>query len=316
MPTVSIMFHFVAFCIHLISSILAFNSVTDFSSQIFYETYHWNANVTTNVTRTTTRNYIGSINPVLLVAVNELLTCVAHFVAIVVLNINSLSYTQQEHAMSARRWFSYSVTAGLLGCAVLLLTGETHVFFLVFMIATNVVIQGQGYLIDNNLDNGLDQVKIWPYVFAAILLLVQILYVSTVVFSTSGLTTLLFIPLNALAVIYGLFYTSFALVRLLQAFDEQRSDDAINQKLLVNYDDIYVLLSVTSKILLSWLLIAIHHSALDTLQISHTPNLSYISWTGVQIFVIVFATVSIPFGVYVSHSFPKQIDKRRTYDVV
>ena len=307
------MFHFVALCIHLTSFIFAFNCVTDFSSTIFYETYHWN--VTNFTTRTTQVTDIGSINPVLLVAVNELLTCVAHFIAIVLLNMNSLSFLQQEHFMSARRWLSYSVTAGLLGCAIILVTGNTHIFFLVFLFATNVVIQGQGYLIDNNLDNGLDKVKIWPYIFAAILLLTQIFFVTTVVFGTTGLDELLYIPITALAVIYGLFYTSFAAVRLVQAFDEQRCEGSINQKFWVNYEDIFVLLSITSKILLSWLLIAIHHSALETLHVKHTPDLSYINWSAVQIVVIVFAAVILPCGVYISHKFPKTIDKRRIYEL-
>lgn len=181
--------------------------------------------------------------PLMGVQANEFTTFVSHVVGILVA-WNPLGRKSTE---SWRRWSEYAVTAGILECALLFSYGVRDIFVLMLVFSLNAALQYTGGL-------ALDQARELDdedfYSTQKIVLLsqsfvfisVQIIYTMTtaIVATTPGLGVVVWS-----SVAYALFYLSFGVLQTLshtvQGFDKRYATDVG-----------FVVLSVTSKLCLSW----------------------------------------------------------------
>jgi len=236
--------------------------------------------------------------PVRWVAWNELITCVAHFVAIVIFCANRECCGIGPRTWeSGRRWFSYAITAGLLQVALLLSLRPSPLFVVVFLLVTNAVTQILGgFMVDQ---------EPTPSIRGAYLALSSLLFlagafaVGTASLRVTGLAleSLVF-SYGGLIAIYGIFYVSFAVAQMARQCD--RSCRCIDNRErccdTFNADAVFALLSVTSKVVLSWTLISIVSVAAQ----ETSDFTSEVDWRAVQIFLLVASIMAIAGGLWVN----------------
>lgn len=163
---------------------------------------------------------------------NEWSTCFSHFVGVVLWN----RWMEQQEPMrylnewklyeSTRRWTEYMVTAGLLEVAILN-TQESSQIVLILLL--NAVLQIIGWLLDTYERNKI----LIPVGF--VILGVQISLIA--LWSDEPTHT---------KIIYGVLYSLFGVVQTLDKF----------KKLPFDPDHIYTLLSITTKLILTWTIVA------------------------------------------------------------
>ena len=162
-------------------------------------------------------------HPFLWLAFNEALTALFHL---------------WRHFRGGNRWLSYSITAGLLSVAVPFSSGPLNLLFLPFILLGNLALQSLGDWIERRGDRS-------AFLLGFFILLPGIVLSAT---RTALVQTETFIPLSLLSVLYAFFYLTFPLFLYLTEFDFCR---AFNREIG------FVILSLTSKLVLSWLLVAI-----------------------------------------------------------
>ena len=229
--TILYVLHGTAFAIHLTSFILSF-AVHDpkIESDIKYPVHSY---IKTNDSLSIKTEYETdySLSAVVLVTINEGFTFASHLAAILLLTC--LKNVSIETTEAIRRTAEYSLTAGILQVALVVSVGDTMAQDIIFLLAINVAIQLLGYVSEKNED-------MWSFLTAFVLLATEIWYVVIHVWNVNGIEDMTYYSLMGGA--YAFFYIAFGLVKVIPFLKSIQ-------------DEIYILMSVTSKVSISWILI-------------------------------------------------------------
>ena len=241
--------HFIAFLIHLISAIFATALVPgdEFATRALTFTQYDIKKVNNEPAIVESIvDIFTNANPILLVALNEWFTCASHLAGyIIVMTSNVVNeyrggYSRESEYM--RRWIEYAITAGLLEIALIIGLGETNLLIVLIVLMNNVALQFLGWSLDINRKN-----VALTMISGFILLGTTILILSTHVVNQIGLQ----MEWGYLVTIFSIFYASFGVHQTLYMTME-------NYRESFDVDKIYICLSMTAKIVLSWTFIAIY----------------------------------------------------------
>lgn len=268
--------HLLAFLLHSVSAILAFLSQPESGLElgklvvhkVDYHAQHANTTTTAALVTTTSAKVklpmperrllstsktltitqsdhvvFDNINIVSLIFTNEIITAISHLIGVVgfFLYTNAMM-ADGRHLESVRRYIEYAVTAGLLEVALLVGMGSKSFYQVLFILLTNVAIQLMGYMSERTQDR---MRQIYYSIGGFVLLapsLIIIVWNATLV---TGMERV-----EELAYTYMALYILFGLHNL---FDHILAvwRNAIDR------DTGYTILSIATKIGLSWMLIAI-----------------------------------------------------------
>ena len=265
--------HLLAFILHSISAILAFLSQPESGLElgklvvhkVDYHAQHFNTTTTALATTTvaplrrllsvsesdhvsltvtqTDHVVFDNINIVSLIFTNEIITAISHLIGVVgfFLYTNAMM-ADGRHLESVRRYIEYAVTAGLLEVALLVGMGSKSFYQVLFILLTNVAIQLMGYMSERTQDR---MRQIYYSIGGFVLLapsLIIIVWNATLV---TGMERV-----EELAYTYMALYILFGLHNLFDhLFAFWRNT--------IDRDTGYTVLSIATKIGLSWMLIAI-----------------------------------------------------------
>lgn len=243
--------HIAAACIHLISCVLSVVVHVDVHSDITLPTHKY----FTDPIRTETHyDTILEQNPLVWVSANEALTLFSHLIAIFYLSRDEKMRSME----SLRRTIEYSFTAGILQVALVLSAASMSLYDMFFLLMINIALQMIGYLLDKK-DN-----RPMLLTIGFLLLATEIQYVLLNSLRLEGITLDYFVVMG---VFYALFYIGFGVVKIFQS-DYQ--------------DEIYILMSVTSKVTLSWILIGNIFVGFEELDTKTDPDFSDLDWRAIQ----------------------------------
>jgi hypothetical protein len=231
--------HIAAFLIHFVSTVLSlFVHIDQAKTAILQPTHNFNTN---NYTVTTSKE-LFEVHPLWLISINEALTCISHGIALYL-----LSGLQEKRKINnletLRRSYEYMLTAGILQCALVLGVGSAYLHDVVFLLVINVVIQLLGVAIDMG-EKGTGQT--WNYIMAFTLLVAEIIYVLLHCLSLDTPDAFERTYFFLMGAVYGILYLLFGVVKLY-----------IPNAMKAN--KVYVALSVTTKVILSWILVGNTH---------------------------------------------------------
>lgn len=258
--------HIAAACIHLISCVLSVVVHVDVPSNITLPTHRYFADP---LRREVQYNKIFEQNPLVWVSANEALTLFSHLIAIFYLTRNENLRSME----SLRRTIEYSFTAGILQVALVLSAASMCLYDILFLLMINVALQMVGYLLDKK-DN-----RRMLLTIGFLLLATEIQYVLLNSLRLEGITLDYFIVMG---VFYVLFYIGFGVVKIFQS-DYQ--------------DEIYILMSVTSKVTLSWILIGNIFVGLQEFNTKTDPDFSGLDWRAVQWSVTILSVIGLGIGI-------------------
>jgi len=157
------------------------------------------------------------------------------------------------------------LTAGILQVALVLGVGSMAMSDLFMLLILNGVIQVLGWVSDQK-DLAPELVNYVKY-SAFVLLAVEIQYV---IFQSVNLEGIDPGPYIAMGVIYAIFYLGFGVVKLLPTLKNEETE-------------IYILMSVSSKVALSWILIGNTYEGLKELNIDSVPlDHTDLPWRAIQ----------------------------------
>lgn len=198
-------------------------------------------------------------NPMVWVAGNEGLTFFSHIIALGLMFINTDNLDMFERR---RRTLEYCFTAGILQVALVLGVGSIALYDVFWLLGVNIAIQLLGWLADEH-----QEVRSWLLGIAFGLLSLEIFYVVSQSVNLKGIESE---PYIAMGIAYGIFYVLFGVVKLVPAWKRDENE-------------IYILMSVTSKVALSWILIGNTFEGLKELNIKTEPfDHTWIDWRMVQ----------------------------------
>lgn len=258
--------HIAAACIHLISCVLSVVVHVDVHSDITLPTHKY----FTDPIRTETHyDTILEQNPLVWVSANEALTLFSHLIAIFYLSRDEKMRSME----SLRRTVEYSFTAGILQVALVLSAASMSLYDMFFLLMINVALQMIGYLLDKK-DN-----RPMLLTIGFLLLATEIQYVLLNSLRLEGITLDYFVVMG---VFYALFYIGFGVVKIFQT-DYQ--------------DELYILMSVTSKVTLSWILIGNIFVGFEELDTKTDPDFSDLDWRAIQWSVTLLSVIGLSVGI-------------------
>jgi len=258
--------HIAAACIHLISCVLSVVVHVDVHSDITLPTHKY----FTDPIRTETHyDTILEQNPLVWVSANEALTLFSHLIAIFYLSRDEKMRSME----SLRRTVEYSFTAGILQVALVLSAASMSLYDMFFLLMINVALQMIGYLLDKK-DN-----RPMLLTIGFLLLATEIQYVLLNSLRLEGITLDYFVVMG---VFYALFYIGFGVVKIFQS-DYQ--------------DELYILMSVTSKVTLSWILIGNIFVGFEELDTKTDPDFSDLDWRAIQWSVTLLSVIGLGVGI-------------------
>lgn len=258
--------HIAAACIHLISCVLSVVVHVDVHSDITLPTHKY----FTDPIRTETHyDTILEQNPLVWVSANEALTLFSHLIAIFYLSRDKKMRSME----SLRRTIEYSFTAGILQVALVLSAASMSLYDMFFLLMINIALQMIGYLLDKK-DN-----RPMLLTIGFLLLATEIQYVLLNSLRLEGITLDYFVVMG---VFYALFYIGFGVVKIFQS-DYQ--------------DEIYILMSVTSKVTLSWILIGNIFVGFEELDTKTDPDFSDLDWRAIQWGVTLLSVIGLSVGI-------------------
>ena len=208
-------------------------------------------------------------NPLIWVSANEALTLFSHLIAIFYLSRDEKMRSME----SLRRTIEYSFTAGILQVALVLSAASMSLYDMFFLLMINVALQMVGYLLDKK-DN-----RPMLLTIGFLLLATEIQYVLLNSLRLEGITLDYFIVMG---VFYALFYIGFGVVKIFQS-DYQ--------------DELYILMSVTSKVTLSWILIGNIFVGFEELDTKTDPDFSDLDWRAIQWSVTLLSVIGLGVGI-------------------
>ena len=248
--------------IHLISCVLSVIVHIDVKTSITIPKHDYR---TTPVSIVTTHEQIMEQNPMVWISANEGFTLFSHLIAVFYLWNDS----EMKKYESLRRTIEYSLTAGILQVALVMSTGSVALHDILFILIINVVMQILGHILDSQ--------RTLLLISGFMLLVAEIQYVILNSTHLEGISTGYYI---AMGIFYAMFYIGFGLVKLFKPVHES---------------EIYILMSVSSKVTLSWLLIGNIFEGFKELK--HETDFSTIDWRAIQILVIVFSVIGLAVGI-------------------
>ena len=258
--------HIAAACIHLISCVLSVVVHVDVHSDITLPTHKY----FTDPIRTETHyDTILEQNPLVWVSANEALTLFSHLIAIFYLSRDEKMRSME----SLRRTIEYSFTAGILQVALVLSAASMSLYDMFFLLMINIALQMIGYLLDKK-DN-----RPMLLTIGFLLLATEIQYVLLNSLRLEGITLDYFVVMG---VFYALFYIGFGVVKIFQS-DYQ--------------DELYILMSVTSKVTLSWILIGNIFVGFEELDTKTDPDFSDLDWRAIQWGVTLLSVIGLGVGI-------------------
>ena len=242
--------HLVACLVHFVSFLLltvAIPPFNDFPGAVGPLRYVY-TNATNTTTATTSYVYSSWIDstPLSGVQANEFITFLSHGIGTYV----AWTIKNARPVEIRRRWFEYAITAGVLECSLLFVFGVRSFFTFLLVFCLNAALQLTGGL-------SLDQIRMHTsadfYFLQKITLLaqsfvfvvVQIAFTITTAAVAEGVANSI-----ALSVFYAIFYLSFGVLQTL-SHTVQDFDDTFDT------DVGFVVLSVTSKLCLSWHVVSV-----------------------------------------------------------
>ena len=262
--------HILAALIHGISCSLSIWLHTDtINGQITLPHHTYMADPTASVKEhilnaTLSHESVLYTNPMVWIAGNEGLTFFSHLIALGLMFLNADMLDVFERR---RRTIEYSFTAGILQVALVLGIGPIALYDVFWLLGVNVAIQLLGWLGDK--PEGKD-IKDWLYGIAFGLLSLEIFYVISQSTNLEGIDST---PYILMGVAYGIFYVLFGVVKLIPQWKRDENE-------------IYILMSVSSKVALSWILIGNTFQGLKELGVKSEPfDHTYHDWRMIQYIV-------------------------------
>lgn len=272
--------HAVCASVHLLSAVLLLTVISDapkgYPQNIGAVEYAYTC--AENCTSLTLTSSVGDGFPATArqgVVANEFLTALSHVVGVLV----TVSYSPM--AESWRRWLEYSITAGVLECAILVSYGVRDAFTLLLVFALNAALQLSGGL---GLDQAAEQEEAFYNAQKPLLLTQSFLFVGVQIAFT--LTTAFTAGTEALredmawsAALYSVFYLSFGIVQTLKhttEFFEKRFRPNI----------LFCVLSLTSKLCLSWHVVSVLKRTESLLDNTLSEEADALYWTTVALYSV------------------------------
>lgn len=217
------------------------------------------------VNATVTHEKVLYTNPMVWIAGNEGITFFSHLLA---LGLMFLDPSKLDIFERRRRTIEYAFTAGILQVALVLGVGSIALYDVLWLLGVNIAIQLLGWLADQHKD--VQNLRGWLLGIAFGLLSLEIFYVIMQSVNLNGIDSG---PYVAMGVAYGVFYILFGVVKLIPAWERDQNE-------------IYVLMSVTSKVALSWILIGNTFEGLKELGVKSAPfDHTWIDWRLIQIII-------------------------------
>lgn len=270
--------HIAAAVIHLISCVLSVVVHIDTKTAITVPKHTYISNPIKTIT---SHEKIMEQNAMVWISANEGFTLFSHLIAVFYL----LRDEEMKKYESLRRTIEYSFTAGILQVALVMSTGSVALHDILFILIINVVMQILGYTLDTS--------RFLLLVSGFMLLVAEIQYVMLNAINLEGIDTGYFIVMG---VLYALFYIGFGMVKVLKPVHES---------------EIYILMSVSSKVTLSWILIGNIFEGFKELNHITEPDFSDIDWRAIQIIVVVVSLVGLAIGIpLIEGNVPKVMSKR------
>lgn len=258
--------HIIAACIHGVSCALSIWLHTDTITgkiTLPHHTYMSDPSASLKhliVNETLTHEPVLYTNPMVWVAGNEGITFLSHLLALGLMS----QARDLDKFERGRRTIEYSFTAGILQVALVLGVGTITLYDVFWLLGVNVAIQVLGWLADETSDL---KIRDWLNGIAFGLLSLEILFVILQSVNLKGIDSL---PYILMGIAYGVFYILFGIVKLIPAW---RRDE----------NEIYILMSVTSKVALSWILIGNTFEGLKELNVESEPfDHTWIDWRMIQ----------------------------------
>ena len=278
--------HIAAAMIHAISCIFAIIVHTDTINGVLTLPHHKymadnNAVIREHVVNATvTHEAVIYTHPMVWIAANEGFTFFSHCIALCFLR-KRLSDLELNEMELSRRTVEYMFTAGILQVALVLGIGKVALYDVFMLLLVNVVIQGLGWIADQR--DLPERLKPFLYAAAFTLLAVEIQYV---IFQTTNIEGIEVGPYVFMGVFYGIFYLLFGVVKLVERWKK-------------NENEIYILMSVTSKVALSWILIGNTYAGLSELGVKSEPNdFTDLDWRAIQVIISVVCALVLAIGIY------------------
>ena len=286
--------HIAAFLIHLVSFALSlFTHIGDADVDILVAKHIYK----TNDLGITTTDTLTTLNANSWVSINEGLTCFSHAIALYLLygkepseEVNNL-----EHG---RRTVEYSFTAGILAVALVLSVGSIFLQDLIFILGINLVIQGLGWLI--HVFDGMHKQQInFMYMGAFLLLALEIAYVLLQTYNIAHPDDFDLVFYQAMGIIFGILYISFGLVKF---FVKNRDIQ----------DEMYVIMSVSTKVILSWIIIANTHQGFIDLFDMVPVGVHDLDWRAIQLNLTIILLVVMVGGLVYVYTRERKCDYKTT----
>lgn len=327
--------HLVAFILHSVSSGLSFghNKEIFTNRDIYYNKFEY-LSTNTSVTTSSTKVIVGEKqNYMTWIGVNECITAVSHLLALyfsVFREPDPNPGKDLDHKYEiVRRTIEYTATAAILQIALVLGAGDVLFQDVVFIFVINAAIQYIGYQLDKiDYEFYTGQFtkrtsRAWKFSTPFFLISFGLL-ISEIVYVYTLSTTIDFGPgpledqkafLTFIGIMYILFYISFGFVKL---FGHYNRIYLYNENKWFYLEDcIYVILSVTCKISLSWMLVGnifngfynlCEHTNNDTCKVLKEDEW-YGNWNDFQIGLSIFGSLGILISAYVAYSGLEKIKK-------
>ena len=355
--------HSLAFVIHLISTIYAFGFIPseewkvysnltietnvlklDVHSKLILEKNNIDFVIDTGPSDNIVRQTFDNVNPIRLIAYNELITTLSHFIAIFLLYLSQYENVGQcisgifkcrhyrqsleepeespiyypRPAEYNRRWVEYSITAGLLEVALAVSVGHDNIYVLFSLIVLNVVQQMCGFLLDDlkyqddmsshYIVEGDNDNFIWlqPARNMIFLFGAGFLILSAQIFIVLGGAINLDVGDNdwffPLAIVYSIVYSLFGIhLLIIHIFDYCVGSDDNGYLKYFDGDAIFVVLSCSVKVLLSWVCItSIYEIFIEKggeNYITGTNEITDVVWKDVRNNIIIFSSLLFFFGI-------------------
>lgn len=251
--------HVICGLLHLASCVLAFAVVLrdDWAqTEVFYSAHVLPGN---NTRADAVISVLGSTNAIVWVAVSEAVSAVAHGVGV------GVSRVDHPVASAFRRWCFHGLATSILSCALVLATGSTDIFLLIFLFTANLAVQffslGTDVVVEAA-PTAKDRRVGWVFfVPGTIFVLPQLIYVSLMYAASTP----------ALAAMYVGFYAAPMVVQALSL--SNRCGDC------VDFEVFFLSVFVAGKLLLAWTLIHAVRSRFQHLgYCSNFPDFSSLPW--------------------------------------
>ena len=220
------------------------------------------------VSTTTTYETLLNQSPTVWISGNEALTMFSHLIAVFY-----LSRSENMRAFEPlRRTIEYSFTAGILQVALVLSTGSITLPDLLFILLINGVMQWM--ILGITKEN-----RTLLMTCGFVLLAAEIQFVVLNSMRLTGISLDYFVITGAM---YALFYIGFGVLKL---FDSEYEDE------------IYILMSVSSKVALSWLLIGNIFEGYKELGETTEPDFTDLDWRAIQWIIVLLSIALLAVGI-------------------